>query len=351
MIHADSGLNAPVGRLASMPSPQRDAWTVARPVRRDLSPAAIEALYVQQGLSSTDVARALDTTPSRVIKTMVRHGIPRRQWEPLGRDQLEELYVTLGLSSTDVAEKLATTPSRVLKALARYGIPRRTRGTQGTAGRSPPNKDLLEQRFLVDGESIERIAADLGYRPASVRLALTRHGISRRRDWRRSAHPGLRRHVDREVLEDLYVHQGLTMAQVGARLGVSVYVVSRRLHEYALPVRPGGLPGTREHWPEITLLERVYADDRVRRVLARHNIPRREQPGPLDERFPDQAFLVPLTKAVLSGLYIEAGMSPTQIELVTGRSARMIRDHLHELGIPLRPGGQFAPLTRRIRKP
>jgi IS30 family transposase len=46
--------------------------------------------------------------------------------------------------------------------------------------------------------------------------------------------------IDRAQLIDLYVEQGLTLAQVGHKLGVSPFTVRRRMLEHGIPIRRRG---------------------------------------------------------------------------------------------------------------
>ena len=54
------------------------------------------------------------------------------------------------------------------------------------------------------------------------------------------ARPGRYFPIDRAQLIDLYVEQGLTLAQVGHKLGLSPFTVSRRMLEHGIPIRRRG---------------------------------------------------------------------------------------------------------------
>ena len=247
-----------------------------------------------------------------------------RARDRLTREVLEDLYLERGLTSTDIGVVLGVDPGRVIEALHRHGIPVRTRGIRSTGGRAPLTKELLEELYVRQGLSLEAIAAKLGYTRGRVRLARDRHGIPPRRDWRRGVDVQ-RRGIPREVLEDLYVRRGLTMEEVGAEVGVSAYVVSRRLGEEGLSVRSGGPPGVVAAVPDVVLLERLYADSEVAAVLERRHSAQR---GP---RLDGSAVLRrrrARSHQALRGPLLGAGVSPAHIELLTGRSARAVREHL-----------------------
>ena len=56
------------------------------------------------------------------------------------------------------------------------------------------------------------------------------------------------------------------------------------------------------------------------------------------------------TKELLEDLYWEAGVSPAHIELLTGRGARAVRQHMRAHRIAMRRGGELSPATRRFRQ-
>jgi len=93
--------------------------------------------------------------------------------------------------------------------------------------------DLLHRLYVTERLSVEATAAQLGYAPHRVRLALDRPAIVARSCPR--GNPGL----PEKQLRQLYVERRLS-AQVGAALGVSAQTVLRRLPAAGLPVRPGG---------------------------------------------------------------------------------------------------------------
>ena len=86
-----------------------------------------------------------------------------RARDRLTREVLEDLYLERGLTSTDIGVVLGVDPGRVIEALHRHGIPVRTRGMRSTGGRPPLTKELLEELYVRQGLSLEAIAAKLGY--------------------------------------------------------------------------------------------------------------------------------------------------------------------------------------------
>jgi hypothetical protein len=112
--------------------------------------------------------------------------------------------------------------------------------------------------------------------------------------------------------------KGLTMREVGARLGVSTATISVALHAAKVPVRSGG--GTR---PEAqgeprTLISDLYADPEILTVLRRHHV---DVPDEADWHVtePFQTYVpVPIPAALLRELYTDIGLSIHQIALLSG---------------------------------
>lgn len=65
----------------------------------------------------------------------------------------------------------------------------------------------------------------------------------------------------------------------------------------------------------IQLIEVLYDDVDVSRILTAHDIPIIREPGPIWQRFPNP---MPLTEEILTGLYVECGLACFHIELLTG---------------------------------
>ena len=106
----------------------------------------------------------------------------------------------------------------------------------------------------------------------------------------------------------------------------------RTAHDEGFPVRVGGPP--RAAGPaEIELINALYADPQVRRVLHRHGLPQVPPGGPIWQRFPVP---LPLTEEVARELYVSCGLATQHIELLTGQPAESVRRLLDNAGIMLR---------------
>jgi hypothetical protein len=261
---------------------------------------------------------------------------------------LAHLYHCRGLSTYAVAELTGIDRQRVTRILRKAGMPPRPRG----AGRARPERGagtlpdlpLLVRGLYEDaGLSSRQIAAVLGMPERTVRSRLRRYGVRARTrgGWNRED----RSTLPVGVLEVLYVELGMTAAEVGERLGVSVSNVLRSAHALGVPVRSGGVvpvPGP----DEIELISALYADPLIDVALTAHDIQRVPAGGSLSQRFPVP---VPLTTPLVKDLYWGCGAGLNHVELLTGQPAESIRGFMRRAGIPLRHPGGRTPFLRRWR--
>jgi excisionase family DNA binding protein len=199
----------------------------------------LEKLYVTEGLTVSEVARELGTTTRRAQAMLVRAGIPlrRRGPRPLAspaesqRQRLERLYVTEGLSVSDVARRLGTTRDRAHGLLVRAGIPLRRNGSKEQL---PPASELA-RLYLEEGLSTRALADRFGVhqRVAWKALKEARVPARRRGSWCKPKWPEW---ISRDQLADLYVDRRLAIKEVARRLGVGQQCVSKALRAYGIDV-------------------------------------------------------------------------------------------------------------------
>ncbi|MCA1706716.1 MAG: hypothetical protein LC808_27010 [Actinobacteria bacterium] len=147
-----------------------------------------------------------------------------------------------------------------------------------------------------------------------------------------------------QQIVDLYVDKGWSAAAVGRRLNISAPLVLRAIHEQGHPVRRPGRQASDEQ-PVTELINALYRDSFVRKVLRKDKILRRAPGQPIAQRFPKP---IELSRTALRDLYLEAGLSSDHIEFVTGQPRLRIRRWLHQHGIALRPPSTLAPVLRRV---
>lgn len=255
-----------------------------------------------------------------------------------------ELYVKGGLSTYRIGEEVGMDRQRIARILRRDGVTLAPRG----AGRRRVLKvanvlpeETLRELYVDNRLSSIDIGLLLGLSDRFVRSRLARSGIERRTrgKWDRRD----RTDVSTSELGRLYLDKEMAAAVAGEELGVSGRIVLRAAHTHGLPVRAGGTPRPPEAF-DIHLIEALYDDLQVARVLAAHAVPVVRRPGLIWQRFPNP---VPLTDGLLAALYNKCGLACFHIELLTGNPVPTVLRRLDKLGIPRRGRGGRSPFMKR----
>ena len=253
------------------------------------------------------------------------------------RNKLEQLYVEQGLTQEQVAARLHVSRKTVGRRLLEEGIERRPLDKKTLPGRRE-----LHSLYVVQQLTMQQVAEQLDASVGWVQEALKKHGVP-------SRPRGMARHHRRELPVDevirLYVEEGWSAAAVGRRLGVSAPLVLRTVHEHGQPVRRPGPVRPDDGQSDVELVNALYEDSIVSRVLRKHGIPRKPPGRPILERFPQP---VDVSAQALKDLYLRAGVSGDHIELLTGQPRLRVRRRLRVLGVSLRDPGVPAPALRRI---
>jgi hypothetical protein len=125
----------------------------------------------------------------------------------------------------------------------------------------------------------------------------------------------------------------MTMKDVGEELGVSVGTVMVALHQAGVQVRRGGFAS---HGDEgRTLLDDLYGDPRIVKVLTRHGVlvPEEWSPaGPFESLAP-----LPLPRGLVRELYESVGLPILHMSLLLGVGQGAVRSGLKAAGVDLRP--------------
>jgi hypothetical protein len=264
-------------------------------------------------------------------------------------ERVAHLYSCQGLSTYRIADIVGVSRQVVTRMLHRAAVPVKPRGSgrrrlPSGAGSKVPDTllaDLYLRRRLTSAKiseltSIPARTVQGRLRAQGIRLR-TRGGFNRED----------RLAVEPAVLADMYLRAGLPAGEVGKLLGVSRKIVLRTAHDQGLPVRMGG-PAPSQGPAEIELIDALYADIEVQRVMRRYGLPRVPPGGAVWQRFP-----VPLrvTSDLATELYVSCGLGLTHIELLTGQPAASVRTLLRRAGVTLRPPGGRTPFMRRWRGP
>jgi hypothetical protein len=257
-------------------------------------------------------------------------------------ERVGHLYQCSGLSTYRIAAIVGISRQRVGRVLRQTGVPVKPRGA---GRRRRPGRDsaviaVLYLRWRLTSAQISELT---GIPERTVRDRLRADGVTMRSRGRYNRED--RQTVPADVLADLYVRAGLSAAETGSTLGVPGHIVLRAAHDLGLPVRLGGPPPHRGP-AEIRLVDALYGDPLVRRVLARYGLARVPPGGPISRRFPAALAIGPEAAAAF---YVECGLSLRHIELLSGQPAETVRALLRRQGIRLRGRGGRSPFVRRWR--
>lgn len=142
-------------------------------------------LYVEQKLSTIEIADKFDVGQSTVHRKLDKNDIERRNiggcadapWRD--KEKLYRLYAEKKLSTHEIANRLgASGGCTIVKWLREYGIA--VRSQSEAQMRDRVSKDFLKQAYLNDERSIEDIANEIDVPTTHVRTSLIYHGIERR---------------------------------------------------------------------------------------------------------------------------------------------------------------------------
>jgi len=341
IVHIAAELRCSTDRVRAVLADQ--GVPIRMPGRRDdqrptpITAAQLQALYVEEDLTISAVARRLGCSNTKVAAALERHEIPRHTDShrhhrvpavDIDVDTLTSLYVDQKLDDIAIASRYHVPPVRVMRRRRELGVRRPSAPPPHPQRPSPPPAEELEQLYLVEKLPLARIARRYHTSSRVVRGWLTEGGLPVQPRTSRSD----RQQLDLHLLRERYEQQQWTAAQIAAEQHTTVQLVLRALHENGIPVRRGGFPSG-QHADPYLLLDDLYADPDVVALLQRHHIPVRPQHGPIAARFPQP---VPLNATLLRQGYLGIGLSARHIELLTGQPAEQILDALHAAAIPVR---------------
>ena len=259
-----------------------------------------------------------------------------------------DLYLHRGVSTREISRLTGIPRTEVSTLLREAGIELAPRGR----GRSRPQTRLpvptglqhaLWELYVDRRFTRAHVAATLGLSEGVVRHRLAELSVPMRgrggsyREDRLEPNP-----VD---VFHLYVEQGWNAGRVGAELGVSRTLILRTVHDHGWPFRIGG-PPPRSDLQEIALIRALYEGEQVARVLAEWHLPEVSPGGPMWHRFPHPLAVPP---DLLQQLYVDCGLSLSQIELPSGQPTSTLSQRLGAIGIRSRSPGGRSPFLRRWR--
>ncbi|MGB4758425.1 MAG: hypothetical protein WBP26_00005 [Candidatus Saccharimonadales bacterium] len=143
---------------------------------------------------------------------------------------------------------------------------------------------------------------------------------------------------------ELY-EQGLSMAEVGVRLGLTSSTISKALHVARIPVR-GNAVAHRDRSGRL-LVDDLYADREVLNALLEYGV---HVPQEWSEAGPFTVYApLPLPAGLLDRLYSDIGLSAQHIALLCGVGVGAVSSQLARHGIARRPAHTPSPWNQRRR--
>jgi 5-methylcytosine-specific restriction endonuclease McrA len=155
---------------------------------------------------------------------------------------LKDQYIKNKKSAVQIAKELGVTSGAIYSAMSTRGIKRRSNSDSHRIESNYPqlwDEEYLKRRYLGDGMTTGEIARELGCHDESVRKALIRLGIPRRKLGTRVIVDELR---DGGWLYNQYVRCNKTQAQIAEELDCGETVVNKwvKLHKISKPTRWSG---------------------------------------------------------------------------------------------------------------
>jgi transposase-like protein len=308
-----------------------------------VSAAGLRETLAAPGATIGSMARRFGVSDATVARWLAEAGLLPPD-PSIDHRRLEKLYVDQARTVAEVAEKLRISPARVARELVVAGIPIRPHTVRRPRGnRARVTDKRLVDLYVTKMHNVAETAALLGVSTEYVSKRLHEAGLTKRRGTFTPHGPwdpdGLRDEASR-----LY-EGGMTMRDVGRELGVSVGTVRVALHQAGVQVRRGGFASHKDEGR--TLLDDLYGDVKIVKVLTRHGVvvPEEWSPtGPFDSLAP-----LPLPTGLVSALYEGVGLPILHMSLLLGVGQGAVRSGLTAAGVALRPPGQDAPWTTRRR--
>lgn len=207
--------------------------------------------YLERGRTAADIAAEVGCPHKTVDRALRRHGIrrpPHRTLADVPADWLREQYALRGRSIIDIAAEVELSPTSVRRALVEAGI-------QIIDGRLPAELDDPEWIASQSGVTSAELARRLGVTPDAVSRARQRHGLLAG-IVRQSKYPQL---DDRAWLEERYVTDQMTQAQIAKVIGCSRSAVALAMDRLGIQARPNKVPEYPELHDRAWLLQRIAA--------------------------------------------------------------------------------------------
>jgi predicted DNA-binding protein YlxM (UPF0122 family) len=165
---------------------QVDSRTVKGVTYKVIGMPEVSRLYHEERLTVRDIADILGVSPTAIYGHINRRNlvldrsgrVPRRLKKTLDEAVLRGLYLEERMTTNDIAQRLSTTRAVVVRELDRFGI--RRPGERNGRGRPPIDGEELRRLYTEERLCVREIAARLRIKAHMARSEMIRLGIERR---------------------------------------------------------------------------------------------------------------------------------------------------------------------------
>ena len=153
----------------------------------------------------------------------------RGKWHPsfrndLDDDEIRKLYIEEEISIVQIGEKLGASDRIISYRLKKQGIKLRSKGKR----RDDLDDEEIKKLYIKEGLSIYQIGEKLGASDRTISNRLKKQGIKLRSKGRSC------NDLDDEEIKKMYIEEGLSTVQIGEKFGVSSPTISKRLKKQGI---------------------------------------------------------------------------------------------------------------------
>jgi len=206
--------------------------------------------YVDERASTYEIGKNLGISRKTAYRWLKEDGIEIRDLSKINlpdgftkplKKELRRMYVDKRMSTTDIAKKLGVSHTTIRKWLGNYSIKKRDSSEARLAeGISMPSKEKLEQLYVNEKKSAERIAKELGVCYTTVFNWLKRHDIPTR--------PSSQKNFEKpreDQLRRWYVDEGRSIYKIAEQFNISPTSVFQWLRRFNITRKDHDKPFTK----------------------------------------------------------------------------------------------------------
>lgn len=209
----------------------------------------LERLYLNQGLSMSDVAERLDCTASTINRWLEKFEIPKRsvaEGNAKGdisrlhdESELRRMYVEQEMSFGEIADELGTSDSTVGRWIEKHEIETRDSNQDKSEADTELLKDAdyLKKRYYEDGLTLKELGDEIGCSDDNVKYWLEKHDLGTRSRSESFTDGDIAKANDEEWLKEQYVENERSCYDIAEELDLNFETIRKRLIEFGVERR------------------------------------------------------------------------------------------------------------------